>query len=116
MSDTVSGVFAALADPTRRDIYERLLEEPTGLTATELVGVVTVSRQAISKHLQVLVRCGVAVARRDGREVRFVAAPGGTSGASAWLLEHERAWDRRLGVLEDGVRARRPSPHGAGGF
>jgi DNA-binding transcriptional ArsR family regulator len=99
MTDTLSQVFAALADPTRRGLYERLLASANGCTATELTGSARVSRQAIVKHLQVLARSGLAAARRDGREVRYFVATHGTTGASTWLLEREAAWDRRLAAL-----------------
>ncbi len=104
MKDTISGVFAALGDPTRRYIYEQLLEDANGRTATELALQATISRQAIVKHLQVLVRADLATTRRDGKEVRYFAQRDGTVGASQWLSERSLAWDRRLAVLEEKVR------------
>ncbi len=101
MSDAVSEVFAALADDTRRGIYERLLESPGGRTATELTHEASVSRQAIVKHLQVLARSGLVDARRDGREVRYLVDAGGTALASAWLSSRADAWDKRVAALEE---------------
>jgi DNA-binding transcriptional ArsR family regulator len=105
MRDAISEVFAALSDQTRRDLYEQLLQSPTGATATELAEEASVSRQAIVKHLQVLTNSGLATARREGREVRYVIASDGTSGATAWLLEHASAWDRRLAALDRQIRS-----------
>jgi DNA-binding transcriptional ArsR family regulator len=105
MRDTVSNVFAALADPTRRAIYDELLIHPIGRTATELAASSEVSRQAIVKHLQVLARSGLADARRDGREVLYVATSDGTVPASAWMADRSRAWDRRLSSLEERIRS-----------
>jgi len=105
MKDTISDVFAALADTTRRGIYEQLLDNTNGKTATALAGDATVSRQAIVKHLQVLARSGLVVARREGREVRYFVTPNGTSGASSWLLKRAEAWERRIAKLEDQSRA-----------
>ncbi|HEV3186891.1 MAG TPA: metalloregulator ArsR/SmtB family transcription factor [Acidimicrobiales bacterium] len=113
MKDTLSNVFAALGDTTRRGIYEQLLSNPHGLTATALVGAATVSRQAIVKHLQVLARSGLVISRRDGREVLYFVAPDGTAGASSWLLKGAEAWDRRIAKLESQSRSntrRRATP------
>jgi DNA-binding transcriptional ArsR family regulator len=105
MTDAISEVFAALADDTRRGIYERLLANVQGLTATELSRSASVSRQAIVKHLQVLERSGLAETERDGRDVRYFVASEGTKDASQWLLDHAAAWDRRIAALEQKVRS-----------
>ncbi|MGH3732382.1 MAG: ArsR/SmtB family transcription factor [Acidimicrobiales bacterium] len=99
MRDATSEVFSALADDTRRGIYEKLLAHVDGLTATELAESASVSRQAIVKHLQILERAGLAGAKRDGREVRYVALAQGTERASQWLIDHADAWDRRIATL-----------------
>jgi DNA-binding transcriptional ArsR family regulator len=104
MSDDVSVVFAALSDPTRRRLFERLLDVPGGLTATELAEGALVSRQAIVKHLQLLANADLAVASRDGREVRYRASTGAAQQASTWLSVRASAWDRRLEGLEKKVR------------
>ena len=104
MTDDISIVFAALSDPTRRRLFERLLEDPRGLTATELAKDAIVSRQAIVKHLQMLANCGLAETRRDGREVRYRASTDAVQVASTWLSVRASAWDRRLEVLKKKVR------------
>ncbi|HXC18940.1 MAG TPA: metalloregulator ArsR/SmtB family transcription factor [Acidimicrobiales bacterium] len=104
MSDDVSAVFAALSDPTRRRLFEQLLDHPRGRTATELADNASVSRQAIVKHLQLLANAGLAVAVRDGREVRYRASSDAAQHASTWLSDRASAWDRRLAALEKGVR------------
>ncbi len=104
MSDDISVVFAALSDPTRRRLFEQLLDFPHGRTATELAENAVVSRQAIVKHLQVLANAGLAEASRDGREVRYRASTGAAQHASTWLSVRASAWDRRLESLEKSVR------------
>ncbi len=104
MSDDISVVFAALSDPTRRRLFEQLLETPHGRTATELADGASVSRQAIVKHLQLLANAGLAVATRDGREVRYRASSAAAQQASQWLSTRASAWDRRLEALEKKVR------------
>ena len=108
MKDAISEVFSALADDTRRGIYEELLTHVQGLTATELSESASVSRQAIVKHLQVLERSGLAEPTRDGREVRYLAVAEGTERASRWLIDHAAAWDRRIDSLEKRAKSRRP--------
>lgn len=105
MRDTISDVFAALADPTRREIYEQLLDRTSGRTATELSDVAVVSRQAIVKHLQVLAKSGLVASRRDGREVRYFVTKNGTVHASSWLVNRAEAWDRRIAKLENQTRS-----------
>lgn len=104
MRDALSEVFGALADDTRRGLYEQLLASHAGLTATELASSSSVSRQAIVKHLQVLERAGLASPERDGREVRYLATTRGTEPVSSWLIAHAEAWDRRIATLEKNVR------------
>jgi DNA-binding transcriptional ArsR family regulator len=108
MKDAISEVFSALADDTRRGIYEELLSHVQGLTATELSESASVSRQAIVKHLQVLERSGLAEPTRDGREVRYLAVARGTERASQWLSDHAAAWDRRIGALKKRAKSGRP--------
>jgi len=110
MRDTISDVFAALGDRTRREIYEQLLREVNGWTATELAMTATISRQAIVKHLQVLVRADLASTQRDGKEVRYYAQRDGALGASRWLNERSVEWDRRLAMLEKRVRSSPRTP------
>jgi DNA-binding transcriptional ArsR family regulator len=109
MNDDVSVVFAALSDATRRRLFDQLLETPHGRTATELAEDASVSRQAIVKHLQVLANAGLAVASRDGREVRYRASTDAAQTASTWLSARANAWDRRLAALEKGIREAQPS-------
>ena len=66
MTDQLSRVFAALADPTRRDIVARLATHDA--TVNELAAPYDVTVQAVSKHLRVLEDAGLVVARRSGRE------------------------------------------------
>jgi DNA-binding transcriptional ArsR family regulator len=80
------------------------LDHPRGRTATELADNASVSRQAIVKHLQLLANAGLAVAVRDGREVRYRASSDAAQHASTWLSDRASAWDRRLAALEKGVR------------
>lgn len=93
-ANRIDGVFAALADSTRRDVITRLAAEP--MTATELAEDMPVSRQAVAKHLAALADAGLVASEREGREVRFHLTPGPMTDAMAWLADAGAAWDERL--------------------
>jgi DNA-binding transcriptional ArsR family regulator len=65
VTDQLSAVFAALADPTRRDMVARLAVGDA--TVGDLAAPYDVSVQAVSKHLQVLERAGLVTKRRDAQ-------------------------------------------------
>jgi DNA-binding transcriptional ArsR family regulator len=92
-------VFAALADPTRRQLLDQLADEGP-LTATALADGYPMSRQAVVKHLSALAAAGLLVGERQGREVRYQVVGTGLGGAATWLSGVEDRWDRRLDALE----------------
>ena len=92
-------VFSALADPTRRDLLDRLSASGP-LNASVLAGDYNVTRQAIVKHLAVLLDAGVVSTERHGNEVRYYVVPGSLRVAAAWLERVGGEWDRRLVALE----------------
>jgi len=91
-------VFAALADPTRRQLLRAVVEAgPT--TATVLSSGLPVTRQAVAKHLGVLRQAGLVCAERAGRETRYRAEPESLRVATSWIAETGAAWDDRLSRL-----------------
>jgi DNA-binding transcriptional ArsR family regulator len=94
----LDATFAALADPTRRAILERLAEGEASVA--ELAEPFAMSQPAISKHLKVLERAGLVARGRDAqrRPRRLVAAP--LAEADAWLKEYRRFWEERFGRLD----------------
>lgn len=103
-ADDIDAVFSALADPTRRRILDDVAARGP-LTATQLAPGYGVSRQAVAKHLGALESAGVLQRDRHGREVRYRVVDGRLDGATAWMADVGRRWDRRLVVLERIVRA-----------
>lgn len=95
--DRVDAVFFALSDPTRREVITRLSAGPN--TATGLAAGMTVSRQAIAKHLGILDEAGLVTTERSGREVRYVLTPGPMADAASWMGDVGSEWDRRLDRL-----------------
>ena len=96
--DRAGAVFAALADPTRREVLA-LVGARGPLSATELAAGLPVSRQAVAKHLDALRSAGLVAAQREGRAVRFGLTAGPLDDAAAWMADVGRRWDRRLDAL-----------------
>lgn len=95
MNGVLDDLFGALADPTRRTIFQRLIHDGPQ-TATTLSADAPLSRQAVVKHLQALVDAGLAAPARSGREVRYAATPEPLAAVLAWLTESSTSWDRRI--------------------
>jgi DNA-binding transcriptional ArsR family regulator len=93
-----AAVFAALGDPTRRQILERLSRDGP-MTATQLAPGFPMSRQALVKHLAALAAAGLVDAGRQGREVRYEVVPGHLEVAATWLTDVGRRWDDRIEAL-----------------
>jgi DNA-binding transcriptional ArsR family regulator len=87
-------VFAALADPTRRQLLQRLAMGPT--TATGLAVRFPVTRQALVKHLGALADAGMVAKERHGREVRYRLESAPLDEATAWLTTLAARWEHRL--------------------
>jgi DNA-binding transcriptional ArsR family regulator len=104
----VGAVFAALADPTRREVLRSLAEQP-GLTASRLAGDLPVTRQAVAKHLAALSGAGLVVARREGRETRYTLTPAPLAEAMEWMSAVGAEWDERLSRLARSARSA-PAP------
>jgi DNA-binding transcriptional ArsR family regulator len=98
VSDRLSVIFAALADPTRRAILARLAESEA--TVTELAEPFDVSLPAISRHLKVLETAGLISRSRSAqwRSSRLEAAP--LREATAWMERYRRFWDDNFTRLD----------------
>lgn len=88
-------VFAALGDETRLALVDRLAREGPA-SITRLSAGATVSRQAITKHLQVLAQAGLVRDRRQGRERIWQLEARGLQEARRFLEHVSRGWDRAL--------------------
>jgi DNA-binding transcriptional ArsR family regulator len=92
--------FRALADPTRRGIFEELTRhgEQTVHALTRYAGV---SQPAVSKHLTVLKRAKLVGHRRDGRETHYRAEPDALAPMVEWLNAYGAFWRERLDRLAE---------------
>jgi DNA-binding transcriptional ArsR family regulator len=93
-----SEVFAALADPTRRHLIERLASGGSA-SATSLASELPISRQAVAKHLAALGGAGLVSSHRAGRETLYELRPEPLGEAAAWIGEIGTEWDDSLARL-----------------
>lgn len=108
-------VFAALSDPVRREILDRL--DGHDLLVSEVAAHFAISLQAISRHIQVLVRAGLVTQERTGRisRCRFDAEP--IHAAAVWLNRFSKYWQAQFDLLavsldeierENSTKSRKP--------
>lgn len=88
-------VLAALADPTRRAVFERLNSWGPA-SASKLASELPISRQAIAKHLSLLDSVGLVDRTVEGREVVYTARVAPLADVAGWLETVGMDWDTRL--------------------
>lgn len=97
--DRLSSVFAALADPTRRDILQRLRHG--AVTVSELATHYPISRPAISQHLAVLERAGLVKRNRRAQWSECSISQDSLDEVAAWIEKQRMAWNERFDRLEE---------------
>ncbi len=98
----LDGLFAALADPTRRAIVARLATGP--LTVGEIAAPFDMSLAAVSKHLHVLDHAGIILRRREGRSVRCELQAERLQPVADWIGNYDHFWNERLDKLEQVIK------------
>jgi DNA-binding transcriptional ArsR family regulator len=91
-------VFRALADPSRRAIFERLAQGESAVNA--LTARFRISQPAVSQHLAALRSAGLVSQRRNGRHVYYRIATAGLRPLVDWLSHYEAFWPQRLDTLQ----------------
>lgn len=100
-----SVLLEALAEPTRRDIVERLTRRPAAVT--ELAGDLPISRSAVSQHLQVLKAVGLVSDRADGTRRVYHVNPEALAIIRAYF---DSFWKRSLAAFEQAARDTEENP------
>lgn len=95
-------VFAALGCATRLELLSRL-SNGRDYSITELTDGLDLTRQAITKHLQVLQLAGIVNSRRVGRESRFAIRPGPIVQAKDYLTRVSDQWDKSIARLREKI-------------
>ena len=99
MSDELSRVFAALADPTRRDLVARLTDGDA--TVGDLAAPYDVSLQAVSKHLKVLEEAGLVTRSRDAQRRPVHLEAEVFDLMTQWIERYRRRAEERYRRLDD---------------
>jgi DNA-binding transcriptional ArsR family regulator len=99
MRTSSQAIFTALADPTRRALFERLSREGE-LTVRALTDKARVSQPAVSKHLGVLKIAGLVIDRRQGRQTHYKVEPQGLRPLVNWIGVYNAFWRDRFDDLE----------------
>ncbi len=108
-----AAVFAALAEPTRRSILSSLAARGPA-TATDLAGLLPISRQAITKHLELLAASGLVLAEPgERRRIRYRVNAAPMTVAQSYLAALARDWDSKLARLRRSLDALAPQPGAA---
>lgn len=97
-NERLDGLFAALADPIRRRMIERLARGP--MSVGEMAAGFSISQPGISKHVKVLERAGLLKRDVVGRVHRCRIEPKAIDAVSRWLDEQRRFWNATLDRLE----------------
>jgi len=92
-------VFQAVADPTRRQIINLVAQQT--LTPNGVADRFDVSRQAISKHIQILAECGIISMKQQGRERYCYVQPRNLEEVADWLDDFRKLWENRLDKLDE---------------
>ena len=94
----INAVMRALADPTRRAVFERVVSSDE-ITVVELTRGSGVTQGAISQHLKALKQAGLVVERPEGRKVYYRAQPDGLAPLVDWMSHYGVFWRERFANL-----------------
>ena len=93
-----AAVFRALADPTRRALFEQL--NAREMTVSELTAGLSISQPAVSQHLAALRSAGLVSERREGRFAYYRADPKGLRPLIGWIDRYRTYWPKRIARLK----------------
>lgn len=96
---TVDKVFKALADPTRREIFHLLMITASAMSLTQISQQFNISRQAVTRHIDVLENSGILKTIEQGRERFCEANPTPLNEIKNWLAVYDKFWDVKIKSL-----------------
>lgn len=105
----LDGVLAALADPTRRAITERLASGPARIS--DIASTFPMSLTGFCKHVRVLEAAGLVRRTRLGRENTLTLSAEPLRELARWVFSYERFWNERLDHIEKHFAAKRKDHH-----
>ena len=99
-AETITTVMRALADPTRRAVFERIVNSDE-ITVVELTRASSVTQGAISQHLKALKQAGLVSERPEGRNVYYRAQPEALAPLADWMNHYGVFWRERFADLRN---------------
>ena len=96
--NTRRDIFQAIADPTRRAIITLIAIQ--AMTPNALAEHFDTSRQAVSKHLQILTECELVIQKQQGREVYYQLEVAKMKEIDKWLDQFRKIWENRFNQLD----------------
>lgn len=99
MIEPESEIFRALADPTRRAVYQRLAGREMSVSEVRLG--LDISQPAVSQHLAVLRSAGLVSERRQGRFSYYRIEPAGLAPLIDWVARYQAFWPERIEKLKE---------------
>ena len=104
-SDTLDRTFSALADPTRRDILERLSRGPASIS--RLAEPLDISLPGVLKHVRILEEANLVTSEKNGRTRECRLGPEHMDDVTRWIEVHRQRWERRLDRLEAAIERKK---------
>ena len=92
-------IFQAIADPTRRAMIALIAVQ--AMTPNALAAQFDTSRQAVSKHLQILAECGLVTQEQKGREIYYTLEIEKMKEIDEWLEQYRKIWETRYTQLDE---------------
>ncbi len=92
-------IFQAIADPTRRAIITLIALQ--AMTPNAIAEHFDSSRQAISKHLQILTECELVTQKQQGREIYYQLEVDKMKEIDQWLIQFRKIWENRFNQLDE---------------
>ncbi len=101
MQDSITKLFKAIADPTRRDIFHALVVASSALSITQISNQFEITRQGVTKHIKTLEDAGLVYIDTQGRERFCNANTKPLKEVNKWITFYEQFWDDKLDNLND---------------
>lgn len=107
-SQALDRTLAALSDPTRREIIERLSNGPASIS--ELARPIGISLPGVLKHVRILEAANLVTTQKHGRSRECRLGPGDMDEVTGWIEHQRQRWERRLDRLEEYLREQGEAP------
>ena len=103
-SKKIDKVFKAISDPTRREIFHILMVAGASLSLTQIAQEFDITRQGITKHVNILEEAGLVISKEQGRERFCKADPTPLDEIKDWIGVYDRFWTEKITALDQHLK------------